>query len=238
MARSPFHTDDSFDEMAGGFSPPRARDAYAPPPTEEDARAERAERKRLKAARAESMKDIRAQLDALKDSTLAPTARIEQLMRLQSSIMVPLLEEVLSETPDVDRSVVCARALTAVRDTVAMVAKKHDLDSQDDFNPNSPKFQVAFGWFIDLVHRVLQANVPDETLVHNVFNDLQNELAGFEDALTRRLRGVTARSYAAFESPFVADWRERLRQTAIEHQRLIEGASAPVHATLPPLALR
>ncbi len=161
---------------------------------------------------ADAMLTIREQLRTLNSPGLTAPERIERLLGLSVSLMLPLFGEALSEVPDMNRSAACARALTALKDTVAIVAKRHELETTDAFNPRSPKFTVVFGWFIELVHRILCQHA-DDTTVANFFNDLSGELTGWEDRIERQLKGVAAKSLANLPSPFTQDFLERLQTT-------------------------
>jgi hypothetical protein len=167
---------------------------------------------------AHAMLTVREQLRTLNSSDLTTSERIERLLSLNFSLMLPLFGEALSEIPDMNRSAACARAMTALKDTVAIVAKRHELETTDAFNPRSPKFTVVFGWFVELVHRTLCQHA-DDTTVANVFNDLSGELTGWEDRIERQLKGVAAKTLATLPSPFTQDFLERLQATAAGQSR-------------------
>lgn len=175
---------------------------------------------------ANTMQTVREQLQTLNSPDLTTSERLERLLSLNFSLMLPLFGEALSEIPDMNRSAACARAMTALKDTVAIVAKQHELETTDAFNPRSPKFTVVFGWFVALVHHTLCQHA-DDTTVANFFNDLCGELTGWEDRIERQLKGVAAKTLATLPNPFTHDFLERLQATTARQSR----AAAKPHAS-------
>ena len=161
------------------------------------------------------LETVQFQVREIAGAEMTASQRIEKLLAVNSTIIMGLLKEALGEEPDLDRSTVLARALVAVKDTVGIIKSKSDLESVDSFNPRSPKFSIVFGWFIELVHRVLNSHT-DETITTNFFNDLVGELSGWEDKIERQFKGVAGKALASMQSPFVETFRDRVRTSTLQ----------------------
>lgn len=157
---------------------------------------------------------VERQVRDVSGADLTASQRIEKLLAINSTIIMGLLKEALGDEPDLDRSTVLGRALTAVKDTVGILKSKSELESVDSFNPRSPKFGIVFGWFIELVHRVLSQHT-DETIVANFFNDLVSELSGWEDRIERQFKGVAGKALASMQSPFVDEVKEHIKDAGL-----------------------
>lgn len=172
----------------------------------------------LDAARKEELRKaqelVQQQIEAVMVPELTSSTRIEKLLALNTTIIMSLLKEALADNPDLDRSIVCSRALVAVKDTVAMIKIRNDMESVDSFNPRSPKFGIVFGWFCEMIQRVLSEHA-DETTTTNFFNDLVAELSGWEDRIERQFKGVSGKALGALQSPFVEDMREKIRDSSM-----------------------
>jgi flagellar motility protein MotE (MotC chaperone) len=168
-----------------------------------------------------SLEHVQRQLEDIANAEQTASQRIEKLLGVNSTIILGLLKAALAEEPDLDRSTVLSRAMTAIKDTVAVLKSKHDMEGVDTFNPRSPKFGLVFGWFIELVHKVLAQHV-NETVSTNFFNDLVAELSGWEDRIERQFKGVSGRALASLQSPFIENFREQLRDATAREALLLQ----------------
>lgn len=165
----------------------------------------------------QQLDNFREAVRAANDTTLTTSERLERLLALNAQIIPTLMEEVLSAAPNEARSVAASRAIMAVRDMANLVVKKHETETADAFNPRSPRLQVVFGWFIELLHDIVRKHTGDDVLVSSVFNDLAAELGGWEDKVERRLKGVSQKALGTLSSPFTEDFKTRLRQGATDN---------------------
>lgn len=172
---------------------------------------------------------VKRQVDDIGAAEIPTSQRIEKLLAINSTIIINLLKEALGEHPDIDRAVVLRNALSAVKDTASILKSKHEMDSLDTFNPRSPKFGVVFGWFIELVHRVLALHVED-AISAGFFNDLVGELSGWEDRIERQFKGVSGRAIASLQSPFIEGFKEKLGEATAKHLQLEQLEGEILHA--------
>lgn len=164
----------------------------------------------------QQVEDFRTALREANDTNLTTSERLERLLGVQSQIIPILMEEMVRSDPNEGRSVAASRAVMAIRDMVNMLVKKHETETQDHFNPRSPKMAVTFGWFIELLHAILSKHIDDDVLVSTVFNDLATELGGWEDKVERRLKGVSAKVLPTLTSPFMENFNEKVRGVSTE----------------------
>lgn len=164
---------------------------------------------------------VETQVREVSAADLSTSQRVEKLLAINSTIIMGLLKEALGDVPDLDRANVLGRALTAVKDTVGILRSKYEMEAVDSFNARSPKFSIVFGWFIELVHRILGQHV-DETISTNFFNDLVNELSGWEDRIERQFKGVAGKALASMQSPFVEVFREQIRDVSYREAYLLD----------------
>lgn len=181
-----------------------------------EAAARAAERLARRQARQPLLDDFRRILAAANDPVLDTGARLEHLLALHTLIIPQLFEELLEDTPNEARSVVAARTLAAARDMAQLLLRKRESEAAAEFSVRNPKVQVVFGWLIELFHTVTVRHTTNDGLIANIFGDLTNELAGWEDRVERRLRATPVRLLKTLDSPFVETLREQLADAAKE----------------------
>lgn len=173
------------------------------------------EAERLRDAR-ERLAQFRQELSTILDPSLTTTQRLERLISMQVQVLPSLMEDLLLGAQNETRSVVASRTMQAMRDISSLVTKKHDVENEDTFNARSPKVRAVFGWLIELFHDILRKHTDDEILISNVFNDFANQLAGWEDRTERKLKGIPSRLLGELETPFTADFYEKVKSAESE----------------------
>lgn len=201
---------DEFDAVTTG-------DPNAPDSTPSNLRTlpgvDEAERRQAAQAR---LDQFRTELTTILDPTLTTTQRLERLLAMQVQVLPSLMEDLLMGAQSETRSVVASRTMQAMRDMSAIITKKHDVESEDTFNAKSPKVRAVFGWLIELFHDILRKHTDDEIVISNVFNDFANQLAGWEERTERKLKGIPARLLGELETPFTADFYEKVKSAETE----------------------
>lgn len=121
-----------------------------------------------------------------------------------------LFNEAVAKNPNVDRSIVISRLLISLRDISKVIKDKRDIEVSDEINIRSEKFQLVFGWFMDMIHEVLSRHTHP-TVLSNIFNDLATVLGGWEDSIERKMKSVNAKTIraGALDSPFTKDFIEQ-----------------------------
>lgn len=160
----------------------------------------------------ELMRSIPEKLARVNDPTLALPKKLEILSEIISSMIVPLMDEALSDSPSAERALVFSRLLAYVKEVSGQLNKKYDVEESDDINPYSQKFQTIFEWFLDLIQQSMVEQRMDPILMNNVFNSMHDNLIGWEDKVSRSLRGISGKALAKVENPFVKDFIRGLKE--------------------------
>jgi hypothetical protein len=134
--------------------------------------------------------------------------RLEAGSQLITKLTGLLVMEGIQDFPSDERSIVLSRALQSVRDHVAVLAKKRDIQQEENLNPYSPKFGAVFGWFLEMFSETLEEESVDDIVRNNVFESLSLKLIGWEQKIEKRFRGVAGQNIDSLESPFVKRHRQ------------------------------
>ena len=93
--------------------------------------------------------------------------------------------------------------LKAIIDTLA---RTKEIEASDAFDPTSPKFQTCIGWFLEVVHEAVTAEV-DTITTNNVFAHITTALIGWEEKVQRQLKGLAG--HAPQKNPFIREIEEK-----------------------------
>lgn len=212
--QNPFASDDIGDTYVPPSKGSRPSKASA------EAKAAAAELKR------QTLENMTSLLSQINDKDLPYQSRIESLQLLTTTLVPTLFQELLSEAPNVERSIVASRALMAIKASSDLMTRKREAEISDELNPYSPKFQLAFGWIVETFYNVLQNQGLEDLQVNSIFNDLAVSLTGLEDKLEKRLKGVASKALAQLENPFVADFKAELKERT-KAAGVLDGSGAP-----------
>lgn len=137
--------------------------------------------------------------------------RIEAIVSLQSNLLPALLKEVAAQYPNADRSLVATRSMMGIREVFKTLNELRVIESAEEINPHSPKFQLVLGWFIELLHGALVRQEADPILINNTFNDIAAALVGWEDTVVKKLKGVSSKALQGVKNPFVDEFFEKTK---------------------------
>lgn len=147
--------------------------------------------------------NIKVNLKQVMGSELTFNEQMTKILELNSIIIPELFREFTSSMPNVDKSVIGSRILSAIKDMSGVIMKKHESEVAEEINTYSPKFQVIFTWFIELINVVLGRQGLDTIQINNIFADLSSELTGWEDKVSKRLKGLSAKSLDGVKNPLL-----------------------------------
>lgn len=157
-----------------------------------------------------SPEEIKKDLDTIKHclkdmmgQSLSFNEKMDKILEINSLVIPELYREFTSSMPSMDKSMVGARTLSAIKDMSGILLKKREAEMAEEINPSSPKFQLIFTWFIEVVNLVLEKQGLDTIQMNNIFSDLSLELNGWEDKIVKRLRGVSAKALDKVKNPLL-----------------------------------
>lgn len=142
-------------------------------------------------------------LDALTDPESTYSEKLDNLSKLQISIVPQLLEELAKTYPSLERSVVAARTSSAIQAVSKSIQDRKAAELEDNLDAHSPKFQMVLGWFMNLFKESMLENDIDSATVDNTFTALAGRLEGWEDKVNKSMKGVTQKALAAVQNPFI-----------------------------------
>lgn len=154
----------------------------------------------IEAAR-RTLEELNRNLDRIRSKESTFDDKMDSIVTMLAAIMPEVYKEMISIAPNVDRSLIASRAISAIKDTASMLMKRRDIEVSEEVDVNNPKFQIVFSWFMDIFHTSLVEQGVDDILISNVFNDLALKLAGWEDIVNKRLKGVSAKALANVKNP-------------------------------------
>ena len=145
-------------------------------------------------------------MEQVNDASLALPQRFELASRAMAKLTGIFLSEALAPVADAERSVILSRLTIHLKAVIDTLARKKEIEASDAFNPSSPKFEICFGWFLDIVHEALTAEV-DTITVNNVFARLTNAFVGWKEKLQRQLKGFGGHTPPS--NPFIQEIEEK-----------------------------
>lgn len=147
--------------------------------------------------------NIKVNLKKVMGSDLTFNEQMTKILELNAIIIPELFREFSNSMPNVDKSVIGSRILSAIKDMSSIIMKKHESEVAEEINTYSPKFQIIFTWFIELINVVLGRQGLDTIQINNIFSDLSSELTGWEDKVSKRLKGLSAKSLDGIKNPLL-----------------------------------
>ncbi len=146
----------------------------------------------------------------LKDDTPF-NKKMDCILKMNAIIIPKLLWELNNPVPDLDRTTIAARTISAIKETGNILLKSREVELSDDINLNSPKFQAVLGWFIDLFHEVLERHDIGNIKKNEIFNDLTIELSGWEDRMMKKLKGASSKALRGIKNPLLEKIKKEIK---------------------------
>jgi hypothetical protein len=168
----------------------------------------------LDAQRETLIPEIMGLMEQLNDASIALPQRFELASRAMTKLTGIFLLEALAPVADAERSVILSRLtihLKAIIDTLAR--KKEIVEASDAFDPSSPKFQTCVGWFLEVVHEAVKAEV-DTITTNIVFARITTALVDWEEKVQRQLKGLAG--HAPQKNPFIREIEEKSADAATD----------------------
>jgi hypothetical protein len=129
--------------------------------------------------------------------------KMDKILEVNAIIIPELFREFSSSMPSIDKSMIGSRILSAVKDMSGVLLKKRETEVSEEVNPNSPKFQAIFVWFIEVFKMVLDRQGLDTIQINNIFSDLSTELTGWEERISKRLKGLSVKALDEVKNPLL-----------------------------------
>lgn len=149
-------------------------------------------------------------ISAVNSDTLPFERKLDKLIDLNNMVLPYLFKELYARYPNADRSVVGARICIALKTATDILIKKRESEVSEEINPDSPKFQKAFEWFIEVVRASMEEAGMDSVAINNTFNVMANRLQGWENLVSKSLKGVSSKALSEVQNPFVKDFIAQL----------------------------
>lgn len=149
-------------------------------------------------------------ISAVNSDTLPFERKLDKLIDLNNMVLPYLFKELYARYPNADRSVVGARICIALKTATDILIKKRESEVSEEINPDSPKFQKAFEWFIEVVRASMEEAGMDSVAINNTFNVMANRLQGWENLVSKSLKGVSSKALSEVQNPFVKDFISQL----------------------------
>jgi hypothetical protein len=156
----------------------------------------------LDAQRETLIPEIMWLMERVNDASIALPQRFELASRAMAKLTGIFLSEALAPVADAERSVILSRLTIHLKAIIDTLARKKEIEAYDAFNPSSPKFQTCFGWFLEVVHEALTAEV-DTITTNNVFARITTALIDWEEKLPRQLKRLAG--HAPPSNPFIRE---------------------------------
>jgi hypothetical protein len=145
-------------------------------------------------------------MEQVNDASIALPQRFELASRAMAKLTGIYLSEALAPVANAERSVILSRLTINLKAIIDTLARKKEVEASDAFDPSSPKFQTCFGWFLDVIHEALTAEV-DTITANNVFARITTALVDWEEKLKRQLKGLAG--HAPQQNPFIREIEEK-----------------------------
>lgn len=129
--------------------------------------------------------------------------KLDEIIKLNTIIISQFVRELVSPMPNTDKSIIATNAIRAIKETGLILIKKHESEVSEEIDLNSPKFQLIFGWFIELIRGVLEEQGLNTLQINNIFSSLSLKLSGWEDKIVKRLKGISSKALSEVKNPLV-----------------------------------
>lgn len=149
------------------------------------------------------LNDLKTCLSKVMGGDLTFNDKMDKILEMNAIIIPEMFREFSSSMPSADKSVVGSRILSAIKDIGSVLIKKRETESSEDIDLSSPKFQMVFTWIIELFKLVLDRQGLDSIQINNIFTDLSSELVGWEEKITKKLKGLSAKVLKEVKNPLV-----------------------------------
>lgn len=159
----------------------------------------------------ELLVEFNANLAEINRRDLPYQQKLDLIIEMQTKTCPLIFQQLLSPAPNVDISVIASRTSILLKDISQLIIKKRKTEVAEDINVSSPKFQLIFGWFLELFSRTLHENKVNEVEVSNIFSSLANNLVGWEDRIQKGLKGLSNKALTRAKNPFIEDFKEKLK---------------------------
>jgi hypothetical protein len=153
--------------------------------------------------------DLELYLKEIQNTEISFDKRLDSILKVNSLIIPLLFSEMLSDSPDIYRSMVASKVITAIKETGKLLIKKREIELVDEINLNSPKFQLVFGWFLEVINGVLKKQGMNELQLNSIFQELSLELSDWEDRVMKKLKGLSSKALDEIENPFLKTLKEK-----------------------------
>jgi hypothetical protein len=140
-------------------------------------------------------------LNAVLDGNVPLEQKLDGINSLTAQVIPELFKELLSPAPNVDRSVIGSRCANAIKNLASTLIEKRKVQVEDELNPYSPKFQLVFSWLLEMFHKALESEGVDEIVINNIFNSLSRSLMGWEETVSKSLKGLSAKALSNISNP-------------------------------------
>jgi len=185
-------------------------------------------RNEVPADAADKLAAFQADIEKLNNPNMPYNEKLDLIIELKTRIVPLVFKELYASFPNPEISLIASRASFALKEAAAIIIKKRESEVTDEINPFSPKFQKAFYWIIELFHQVLVENGVDEITTNNVFTNLSTKLLGWEEVIAKQLKSISAKALEKVENPFIAKFKESLKEDSTTEETIQEPSVEPV----------
>ena len=162
--------------------------------------------------RAEEIKSQFSELfEELMNDAVPFEDKMKSLLRMQSSTVPALIDELESNEPNVDRSTVAYQILKFLKETREIIIKKREVETSEDINPYAPKFQKVFEFFIELIYEVMVSQETSSIEVSNFFTALAVKIAGWEEEVIKHIKGISSKNLNKLSNPFILKFKKQIK---------------------------
>ena len=124
--------------------------------------------------------------------------------------------EKLSKYPNVDRSAVTSKTAGILRDISNTLKNKREAQVKADLDPHSPKFELVFGWFIELIQEVMTEEDIDEIQISNFFSTFAGRIPDWQNRVSTELKGLANKALQEVKNPFVEDFMDSVEGQPVD----------------------
>ena len=139
-------------------------------------------------------------IEKIEDLRKGPSMRSDELEETLQMVLPFYVYDFKSNVVDPNRSVVLSRFVTIISKLFDIQKYKDTQDSKDEIDVNSPKFQQAFSWILDLIFVLISREVPVNAR-NIIFQDLADRLKGWEEKMNKVLSKSNSSSLVNLTNP-------------------------------------
>ena len=162
----------------------------------------------------ESITNFENTLLELVDPELDFTEAQSKIAQIQALMLPQLFRETFTKYPNKERSDVTSKTAGILKDISNTLKNKRAAQIKTDIDPHSEKFEILFGWFIELIQETMEDEGFDEIQISNFFSTFAGRIPKWQDRVKTELKGLANKALQEVKNPFIKSFVKEVKDSS------------------------